>query len=510
MPRYGCFEIRTSCDNCGQPVPINGPFRRIICSNCFQTAHIPADTLAGFFSDFEEEYADYDVGEGAGGTLMGGGGTFEYKYWRLEPRCNSCKAPLPKPGFETDETISCPKCGAAHEVYPAPQWLQELVPSVRQCFTAERELPEGSRPEAKVDEEAAKPVVMSCPQCGGALKVTALSERILTCEYCEVDVYVPDAIWTRLHPVKTTVEWFLVFEGKPPKELEAERRRKDESEEKKALKKWKPRPMRKAPKTVVPKMLQVPFVIGTILASTAILMILTGATMIGLGYDGETAGTAVGLIMQVLVIGGIVYIALLGSFSSNIAYRYGFPGTCKRAMAALAEKHSWKHEGAEYRNTMGFIDAKYKGREIEIKPDNDYAIEVDIDDSPFHLKTEPPAWPQEGLQRFSTGNPHFDETFPIRYATPELVKKMKESPDAQQKILSPIFWFLDRWGEKLGKLKVDWSSISVHLAPGHVEKSFSTARYLYADEIEPLLEDMIVTAKAIDDIARGKEPELPA
>jgi len=232
--------------------------------------------------------------------------------------------------------------------------------------------------------------------------------------------------------------------------------------------------------------------------------------MIGLGYDGETAGTAVGLIMQVLVIGGIVYIALLGSFSSNIAYRYGFPGTCKRAMAALAEKHSWKHEGAEYRNTMGFINAKCKGREIEIKPDNDYAIEVDIDDSPFHLKTEPPAWPQEGLQRFSTGNPHFDETFPIRYATPELVKKMKESPDAQQKILSPIFWFLDRWGEKLGKLKVDWSSISVHLAPGHVEKSFSTARYLYADEIEPLLEDMIVTAKAIDDIARGKEPELPA
>jgi hypothetical protein len=508
MPRYGCFEIRTSCNNCGQPVPINGPFRSITCMSCFETIRISADTLAGFFNDFEEEFSSFEEGEGSGGTLMGGGGTFEYRYWRLEPRCSSCETPLPKPDLNADETISCTKCGTAHEVYPAPEWLKELVPSAVQCYSAEREHPEGSRPEVQVDESA-KPVVMNCPQCGGALRITALSERILACEYCEVEVYVPDAIWTRLHPARSTEEWFLVFEGKAPKEMEAERRRKDEQEEKKALKKWRPRPMRRAPKSVIPKALRVPFVIGITLASTVLLIILTGVIMTALGYDAETTGTVAGTIMKVVIIGGIVVIALLGSFHSNIAYRYGFPGKCKKAMTALAEKHNWKHEGAEYR-TMGFIDAKYKGREIELKPDSDYAIEVDIDDSPFHLKTEPPGYPQENLQRFSTGDPRFDEIFPIRYAMPALVKRMGESPDAQQEILSPLYWFLDRWEDKLGMLKVDWSSVSVHLAPGHEEKSFSNIRYLYPDEIEPLLEDMIVTAKAIDSIALGKKPKLPA
>jgi hypothetical protein len=508
MPRYGCFEIRTSCNNCGQPVPINGPFRSITCTSCFETVRISADTLAGFFNNFEEEFEGLEMGEGSGGTLMGGGGTFEYSYWRLEPRCSSCKTPLPKSDSNTDETIACTKCGTAHEVYPAPNWLKELVPSVRQCYSVEREHPKEGNAVMQVDE-ALKPVVMSCPQCGGTLSITALSQRILTCEYCEVEVYVPDAIWTRLHPVETTAEWFLAFEGKPPKEMEAEQRIKDEQEEKEALKKWRPRPMRKAPKSMAPKMLRVPFVIGITLISSVLLMMLTTAIMLAIGYDLQTIESVAPFIMKVVIIGGIVVIALLGSFHSNITYRYGFPGKCKKAMAELAKKHNWKHTGAEYRNSMGFIDATYRGREVEIDPDSDYAIEVDIDDSPYFLKTEPPSYAPEGLQRFSTGDPRFDETFPIRYANPALLKQMQKSSEAKADLLSPFFWFLERWGDKLGMLKVDWSSISVHLAPGHEEKSFSSTRYLYPDELEPLLEDMIVTAKAIDATARGKKPKLP-
>ena len=508
MPRYGCFEIRTSCNNCGQPVPINGPLLSITCSSCFETLSISADTLAGFCNDFEEEFLGFEKGEGSGGTQMGGGGTFEFSYWRLEPRCSSCKTPLPKPDTDVDETIACTECGASHEVYPAPDWLRDLVPSAVQCYSVEREHPEEGRAVKPVDD-AAKPVVMGCPQCGGTLSITAQSERILTCDYCKVEVYVPDAIWTRLHPVRSTEEWFLVFEGKPPKEREAEQRIKDEQEEREALRRWKSKPMRTAPKNMKPKMLRIPFVIGFTLIAAVLLVILTTAIMLPLGYDAETTGTVAGKIMQVVIIVGIVAIAMLGSFHSNIAYRYGFPGRCKRAMAELAKKHSWKHTGAEYRTSMGFIDASYKGREIEIKPDNDYAIEVDIDDPPFSLKTEPPGYPPEGLQRFSTGDPRFDEIFPIRYATPALVKRMGESPEAQRKVLSPLYWFLDRWEDKLGVLKVDWSGISVHLAPGHTEKSFSNIRYLYPEEIEPLLEDMIVTARAIEAIVRGKTPKLP-
>jgi hypothetical protein len=56
---------------------------------------------------------------------------------------------------------------------------------------------------------------------------------------------------------------------------------------------------------------------------------------------------------------------------------------CKQAMSHLAQKHGWKHWGTEYRTTVGYINAKYKGHDIGIDPDDDYAIEVDLDDSPF-------------------------------------------------------------------------------------------------------------------------------
>jgi hypothetical protein len=37
-----------------------------------------------------------------------------------------------------------------------------------------------------------------------------------------VDVYLPDALWLRLHPVKTVRRFVVRFEGKTPKQLKAE------------------------------------------------------------------------------------------------------------------------------------------------------------------------------------------------------------------------------------------------------------------------------------------------
>ena len=86
MPRYGCFEIRTTCGSCGSPLPINGPFTRFSCTSCFEDISIPEDRIADFLNDFEEEYEGLIEGQGSGGTLMCGSGTFKYGHWRLSPR----------------------------------------------------------------------------------------------------------------------------------------------------------------------------------------------------------------------------------------------------------------------------------------------------------------------------------------------------------------------------------------------------------------------------------------
>jgi hypothetical protein len=73
--------------------------------------------------------------------------------------------------------------------------------------------------------EAARPVLMQCPGCGGPLAITHDSPRTTRCQHCKADVYLPDDLWRRLHPAKTVREWYVRFEGETDREREAENAR---------------------------------------------------------------------------------------------------------------------------------------------------------------------------------------------------------------------------------------------------------------------------------------------
>jgi hypothetical protein len=499
--RYGCFEIRTSCSSCGQSLPLNGPYRKVTCTACFSEISIPADIVSGFLNDFEEEYEGLEQGQGQGGTLMSGSGTYKYGTWRLPPRCSSCKKPLPVAEEVSEGPLRC-SCGADYHLFPAPDWLKRDVPSVVFCITAGPPPGESGELELEPDEESVKPIVMSCPNCAGALSISAASERVMSCGFCNTEVYVPDAVWKRLHPVSETVEWFAGFEGSTLKQLQARRRIKDQKEEEEYLSGWK---LRHAPKRAGRKLR--PFLYGFgvfVLAvlAIALIMLITGT------QPEEVSGKTASL-FPVLVVIAAVGIPLYFVFRTSFSSKLGRGKECKAEIARLAEKHGWKHEAAEYKSTLGYIDDRYRGRDIEIDPGDDYAITVEINDSPFYLRTEPPGYPHDGVQRFTSGDERLDDTFPIRYATKLLAEEIEGSKEGAERVLAPLNWFLDRWSGKLGRMQVDWSEVGVHLTPGHIEVMDSGNRYLMPEDMEPLLEDMVVLAKAIDAIASGREPELP-
>ncbi len=58
-------------------------------------------------------------------------------------------------------------------------------------------------------------------------------------------------------------------------------------------------------------------------------------------------------------------------------------------------------------------------------------------------------------------------------------------------------------------MKVDWSGVEVHLAPGGIDSPAETARWLEPDQIEPLFHDTMLLARALDGVARGQTPNLP-
>jgi sugar lactone lactonase YvrE len=55
---------------------------------------------------------------------------------------------------------------------------------------------------------APQPIVLYCANCKAPLSVDG-SSRIVRCQYCSTDVYLPDDLWQRLHPVATVARWYL-------------------------------------------------------------------------------------------------------------------------------------------------------------------------------------------------------------------------------------------------------------------------------------------------------------
>lgn len=495
--RYICIETSTTCDSCGQPIPLNGPYQRFACPACQQERFVPHDILGGLINDFEEEYEGLLEGQGSGGTLMSGSGTYKYGLWRLPPRCSKCKNVLPVPEVSGPAPIGCTKCGEPYHYFPAPDWLKRSVPPAVFCITAQRPPDESGVEPSLPDDPSDAPVVMSCPKCSGALSLTKVNDRIIRCDYCGSDLYIPDAVWTRLHPAKKTLEWFLGLGGPTLKQLNAQRRLRDLEEERRELGSWK---VRATPGRAIRGLAPLMPVLGMVAAIGAVLLLLH---RLG-GTSARIAESAAPVVVIVLMIAIPVWIALRTMFTG----RFGPSGECRRALGELAAKHGWKHEGAEFRNYTGTISAKYRGRDIEIDPADEYAIEVEVDDSAFYLRTEPPGYPPEDLHRFTSRNERFNALFPIRYARPETVLRMGSSGQEESRVLSPFTWFMRKWEGRLGRMLVDWSSVQVHIAPGHASV-MESPRYLLPDDIEPLLDDMVTLAAAIEAAGAGREAKLP-
>ena len=499
MVRYGFFEIRTTCGSCGQPVPVNGPFLEVTCTSCFNKVDIPAEIFAGFLNDFEEEYDGLSEREGSGGTLMSGSGTYKYGYWKLEPECSSCKKPLSLP--DSGGAVSC-QCGVTYQMYKAPEWLSGKVPSVMRCISREAPVQESSaEPGTVMGSGSAKPIVMSCPQCSGALSISSENQRIMSCQYCDSEVFIPDPVWKRLHPVKTVEGWYACFQGKTGKQLQAARRMQDKEEEKAVLLKRKaknlPEVIRKSRKPYYG------------LFAGAILLLPAGALVLSI-LDKKGPGFAHALVMALpfwfaAIAAATILVSLYKALFSTAA---GSGKVRREALANLAAVRGWEHKGADSRYSAGYIRETFRGRDIEITPDDHHAVEIEIHDSVFYLKTEPPGNPPEDMFRFSTGDSFFDDLFPIRYATPEFAAKIEESSELAETVLAPVYRFINRWGKRIGRLEINWSSARVHITPGCFTGTGSDSKYLLPEDLEPLFEDMMALAEGIDAVAKGKEPEL--
>ncbi len=222
-PRYGSLSARTECNHCGAPLPLNVPALETSCAQCMGKVIVPDATWGAMLTDLDEQLEELGEGQGRTVNALISGQKLVYNIKREMPRCEKCHAPLEIARWPVgaSRNFACTECGDPASTEPAPAWLVKTAPNARQLYLVQpdpRLSASSLVPLSPAD--APRPVALTCPSCGAGLRISVDHPRITPCSYCGTDVYLPDEVWRRLHPVKVVTPFYVRFEGQTQKERE--------------------------------------------------------------------------------------------------------------------------------------------------------------------------------------------------------------------------------------------------------------------------------------------------
>ena len=197
-----------TCPKCDDSIKINGPLRKIHCNACQNNFEIPVKYWKENLSDaLEWIITDMDEGQGYNMKQFG---QFEtnWSLYELAPRCDNCGTAFSIKNIvvKKEEELTCKDCGTKGSIAPVPEWLKNAVPSADFLVNAQLDDDLGSKEPA-----ISGGIALNCPQCKGSLIIDG-KDRLVPCRYCGVNIYLPDDLWLRLHPVSVKKRWFLVYD----------------------------------------------------------------------------------------------------------------------------------------------------------------------------------------------------------------------------------------------------------------------------------------------------------
>jgi hypothetical protein len=201
MARWCALKVRIDCPECGTPILVDGPYKRARCEGCHSGA-----PMANLWSRLVARALE-DGARGRGfrtSSFIFAGNAVPQIFYAANrdqvPLCSACDEPVPAAdsvATGTDGLFHCTSCGVAHPTWPAPGYLKSA--KVEQVFMAP---PEGQDVRQGPSSADVRPIAFSCVNCGAPSRISSETPRVLSCDYCEVDNYLPADIWNRLHPVR--------------------------------------------------------------------------------------------------------------------------------------------------------------------------------------------------------------------------------------------------------------------------------------------------------------------
>lgn len=208
-----CIELKSTCKHCSSPIMLNAFTDQIMCPACNKYNNFSGEDWQSLLEDAVKEAPAFKPGEGQPSTIMRGEVTYHLMYGKQDPRCGKCKTEIDLAKLEEyckSGHIHCSKCSNEIFIRKPTEFVIGSFPEVQYLIGEDDDQMKSSSVEGKLPASA-KPILFTCPSCAGNLEIDG-TDRMVSCKFCNSQIYLPDDLWFRLHPVKKVARWYMVLD----------------------------------------------------------------------------------------------------------------------------------------------------------------------------------------------------------------------------------------------------------------------------------------------------------
>lgn len=210
MYKTSIFQLQIVCDGCNNYITVSGITDFDTCQNCGKKINVLSVINNNLFGIMHKD--KYLTGFLSGSIeQLGGSGAYKLSYSSMQPYCEECFVTIDEDSavqaISSGNVFKCTKCGHIMPVRAADNLLLEFHPKAVGVLNDANGIDSGER-----NTEKDSMLVFKCMTCGAGLELSSKTKRTINCNYCDNDNYLPDSIWTKLHPNKEVQPLFLILD----------------------------------------------------------------------------------------------------------------------------------------------------------------------------------------------------------------------------------------------------------------------------------------------------------
>lgn len=195
------IEVSHVCRGCGQPVAINALLPRFACDRCGRTAEVDARVWKLVLHEPLRDGPGLASTQEKTASLVTDAGRFQVVFRKASGACGVCRTVIDRASARAAASSYAHQCACGMRTACRAVAPELDLPSVELVREEDIEL--------LWPQQRKEAVTLKCNGCGGAQTVGATTPRIFHCNYCNVQCYVPDDLWSLLHPVRAIKPWIL-------------------------------------------------------------------------------------------------------------------------------------------------------------------------------------------------------------------------------------------------------------------------------------------------------------